>query len=152
MSTTSPAQDWQTSVMRATNSLAASYGAPDDVGRILAYLSEVFPNRPEIVAAQVRVLLMQKNYSDARAMLSKSEEANPRSPVIKAMTAICLYIQGDPLWEAYVQETLALPPNAVSTAVVASLMKASGKAFNAPAAGAAAEQPAHDYSFVGLAC
>ena len=152
MSTTPPAGDWQTTIIRAMNSLAASCGSADDVGRILAYMAELFPNRPEIVAAQVRILLLQKNYSDAREMLAKAEDANPSSAVVKAMTAICLYIQADPLWEAYAQEALSLPPNAVSTALIESLVKSSGKSLGAPRAGAGAVQPVHDYSFVGLAC
>ena len=152
MSTSTPAGDWQITIIRAMNSLAASCGSADDVGRILAYMAELFPSRPEVVAAQVRILLLQKNYSDARAMLAKAEEANPASAVIKAMTAICLYIQADPLWEAYAQDALALPSNVVSTALIESLVKSSGKALGAPRADAGAAQAGHDYSFVGLAC
>lgn len=152
MRTTSPSGEWQSIIIRAMNSLAAAYGSPDDAGRILEYMAALVPNRPEIVAAQVRILLLQKNYSEARSMLLKAESANPANAVIKAMAAICLYIQADPLWESYVAEALALPPTVMTTALLDSLAKSSGKQFGRAGAQTSAPGTPVDYHSYGLAC
>ena len=151
-SPTSPT-NWLLAVIRSMNGLATSFGSPEDAGILLAYMAAAFPNRPEVTVAQVRLLLLRDNHSEARSMLADAERSHPTNSVIKAMTALCLYMQSDPLWQAYAEEAAALPPTPITKALVERLAKASGKAIGSAAPGGEPAPATMDYQmFQGLAC
>jgi thioredoxin-like negative regulator of GroEL len=131
--------------------LADRYGALADTAQMLALMAAVAPDRPEITAAQARNLMFAKNYADARALLAGAEQAHPRNSVIKAMLAMCMYIQQDGLWESYAEEALAQPDNAIARGIVEAIAKVSGRNI-AGLEPKAAAQDAAPYAFMGLAC
>ncbi len=138
-------------VIVAAHILADRHGALADVGRLLAVMSAIAPGRPEIVAAQARNLMFAKNYADARSLLASTEAEHPKNAVIKSMLAMCMYIQKDGLWEAYAEEALALPRDAIAHGIVESIVKVSGTALRGlnPPQTHDAELP---FSYFGLAC
>ncbi len=141
----------QLKVIIVAQLLADRYGALADTAQMLALMAAVAPGRPEIVAAQARNLMFAKNYADARTLLARAEAAHPGNPVIKAMLAMCMYIQQDGLWEAYAEEALAQPDNTIARGIVEAIAKVSGRSLNGLAAKAAGHE-ASPYVFMGLAC
>lgn len=141
----------QTKVIIVAQLLADRYGANADTAQILALIAAIAPDRPEIVAAQARNLMFAKNYAEARTLLANAEATHPGNPVIKAMLAMCMYIQRDGLWEAYAEEALAQPDNAIARGIVEAIAKVSGRNLSglAPKAEAADASP---YAFLGMAC
>jgi len=138
-------------VIIVTQLLADRYGTNADTAQILALIAALAPGRPEIVAAQARNLMLAKNYTEARALLSRAEASHPTNPVIKAMLAMCMYIQRDGLWEAYAEEALAQPEDAIARGIVEAIAKVSGCSLSglAPKAEAVDTPP---YAFLGMAC
>jgi thioredoxin-like negative regulator of GroEL len=141
----------QTKVIIVAQLLADRYGANADTAQILALIAAIAPDRPEIVAAQARNLMFAKNYAEARTLLARAEATHPRNPVIKAMLAMCMYIQRDGLWEAYAEEALAQPEDAIARGIVEAIAKVSGRSLSglAPRAEAIDASP---YAFLGMAC
>jgi thioredoxin-like negative regulator of GroEL len=141
----------QTKIVIVTQLLADRYGALADTAQILALIAAIAPDRPEIVAAQARNLMFAKNYAEARALLARAEAAHPANPVIKAMLAMCMYIQQDGLWQAYAEEALAHPDNVIARGIVEAIVKVSGRSL----VGLVPKSGEHDpspYIFQGLAC
>jgi thioredoxin-like negative regulator of GroEL len=141
----------QTKIVIVAQLLADRYGALADTAQILALIAAIAPDRPEIVAAQARNLMFAKNYAEARALLARAEAAHPANPVIKAMLAMCMYIQQDGLWQAYAEEALAQPDNVIARGIVEAIVKVSGRTL-AGLASKAAEHDSSPYAFLGLAC
>jgi len=141
----------QTKVLIVAQLLADRYGANADTAQILALIAAIAPDRPEIVAAQARNLMFAKNYTEARTLLSRAESSHPTNPVIKAMLAMCMYIQRDGLWEAYAEEALAQPEDAIARGIVEAIAKVSGHNLSglAPKPEAVDTSP---YAFLGMAC
>jgi len=141
----------QTKVLIVMQLLADRYGANADTAQILALIAALAPGRPEIVAAQARNLMFAKNYAEARTLLARAEATHPRNPVIKAMLAMCMYIQRDGLWEAYAEEALAQPEDATARGIVEAIAKVSGHTLSglAPKAETVDASP---YAFLGMAC
>jgi thioredoxin-like negative regulator of GroEL len=141
----------QTKVIIVAQLLADRYGANADTAQILALIAAIAPDRPEIVAAQARNLMFAKNYAEARTLLARAEATHPRNPVIKAMLAMCMYIQRDGLWEAYAEEALAQPEDAIARGIVEAIAKVSGRSLSGltPRAEAVDASP---YAFLGMAC
>jgi hypothetical protein len=141
----------QMKVIVAAHVLADQHGALADVGRLLAVMAAVAPGRPEIIAAQARNLMFAKNYGDARNLLARAEAEHAGNAVIKSMLAMCMYIQKDGLWQAYAEEALALPRDAIAHGIVESIVKVSGTTLHGlnPAATQETTQP---FSYMGLAC
>lgn len=141
----------QTKVIIVAQLLADRYGALADTAQILALIAAIAPGRPEIVAAQARNLMFAKNYAEARTLLARAEAAHPANPVIKAMLAMCMYIQQDGLWQAYAEEALAQPDNVIARGIVEAIVKVSGRNLDGLAP-KAVEHDASPYVFMGLAC
>ena len=141
----------QVRVIVAMHDLGDRHGAVADTSRILALMAALVPERPEIIAAQARNLMFAKNYAEARGLLQKAEADHPRHAVIKAMLAMCMYIQQDGLWEAYAEEALALPKDAIARGIIEAVVKSSGKTLLGLASPAEAPSAA-PYAFTGLAC
>jgi thioredoxin-like negative regulator of GroEL len=141
----------QTKVIIVAQLLADRYGALADTAQILALIAAIAPHRPEIVAAQARNLMFAKNYAEARALLIRAEAAHPSNPVIKAMLAMCMYIQQDGLWEAYAEEALSQADNAIARGILEAIVKVSGRNLSGLAP-KAVERDASSYVFLGLAC
>lgn len=141
----------QMKVLIVMQLLADRYGANADTAQILALIAALAPGRPEIVAAQARNLMFAKNYAEARTLLASAEATHPRNPVIKAMLAMCMYIQRDGLWEAYAEEALAQPEDATARGIVEAIAKVSGHTLIglAPKAETVDASP---YAFLGMAC
>jgi len=144
----------QMKIVVAAHVLADKYGVLADTARILAVMAAAAPGRPEIVAAQARNLMFAKSYTEARDLLERTVAAHPANAVIKAMLALCMYIQQDSLWEAYAEDTLALPHDAIARGIVETLAKTSGQSLRGlePAQEAATPAANEHYGFVGLAC
>jgi thioredoxin-like negative regulator of GroEL len=141
----------QMNIVVAAHILSDKFGALADTGRILAVMAAAVPGRAEIVAAQARNLMIAKNYPEARDLLTRTEAAVPANAVIKSLLALCMYIQNDSLWEAYAEEALALPRDAVAHGIIDTLSKTSGKTLRGQSAAQAVPVADH-FSFVGLAC
>lgn len=141
----------QTKVIIVAQLLADRYGALADTAQILALIAAIAPDRPEIVAAQARNLMFAKNYAEARTLLTRAEAAHSTNPVIKAMLAMCMYIQQDGLWQAYAEEALAQPDNVIARGIVEAIVKVSGRSLDGLAP-KAVEHDASPYVFMGLAC
>ncbi|MGN6525062.1 MAG: HrpB1 family type III secretion system apparatus protein [Burkholderiaceae bacterium] len=141
----------QMRIIVAAHVLSDKFGVQADTGRILAVMAASVPDRPEIIAAQARNLLIARQYPEARDLLTEAEAKHPRNAVIKALLAMCMFVQKDSLWEAYAEEALALPRDAVALGIVEMLSRTSGRALRGLEARAEPSTP-HHYAFVGLAC
>lgn len=140
-------------IIAALHLLSDKYGTLEDTARILSVMAAVAPDRPEIAVAQARNLLYSKNYAEARLLLNRAEEKHPRNPVVKAMLALCMYIQQDSLWETYAEDTLGMPDNnAISRGIIEALAKSSGQTLRGmpTEADAAPQQPYQPA--MGLVC
>lgn len=142
----------QMKIIVAAHVLSDKYGAHADTGRILAVMAASVPDRPEIIAAQGRNLLIAKQYVEARELLERGEAANPRNAVLKSLLALCMYIQNDSLWEAFAEEALALPKDAIALGIIETLTKVSGRALRGLGEGVEPAPAVDHYAFVGLAC
>ena len=138
-------------VILAAHLLAEHFGAVADTGRILAVIAAAVPNRPEIVAAQARNLMLAAQYAEARELLQRTEAQHPANAAIKAMLALCLFAQTDPLWEAYAEEALALPRDVIAHSIIETLATRSGKSMPGLQAEAEPSSPS-PMAYVGLHC
>jgi predicted Zn-dependent protease len=99
---------------------------PTQALAVLRLLRQVNPAMPDIAAFEAQQHLRAKRYRAARELLEEAEAANPQNSLLKAMLAVTLFMQGDPMWEAYVKEARQLPPHELAT----SLLKALEAALN----------------------
>lgn len=141
----------QMKIVVAAHVLSDKYGTHADTARLLAVMAACVPDSPAIVAAQARNLLIARQYTEARDLLARTEAAHPRNAVIKALLALCMFIQNDGLWEAFAEEALALPRDAIALGIIETLSKTSGRTLRGMDTAAQAPMTDH-YAFVGLAC
>jgi len=138
-------------IIVAMQRLSDQYGDRVDCGRLLDVMAAAAPGRPEIAAAQALNLIKLKSYAEARSMLEQVERQHPRNTVIKALLAMCLYMQGDGLWVNYAEESFQLPADAVARSLAEGLAKRAGVILHVP--DTPAEPFDNSYPLVGgLAC
>ncbi|CAM4007381.1 HrpB1 family type III secretion system apparatus protein [Bordetella muralis] len=140
-------------VIAAIHLLSDKYGATDDTAKILAVMAAAAPDRPEIAVAQARNMLVSRDYAEARSLLDRVETKNPDNAMIKAMLALCMYIQQDGMWETCAEEALALPDsNAISRGIIDTLAKRSGQPLRGLSKEDASEPVARHHHVPGLVC
>lgn len=88
--------------------LGIDFGVPEDSHAVLKVLRHAKPDMPGLAASEARFRIHEGDMHGARALLETADAAHSGTPIIKAMLALCLYLQRDGLWQAYAEETRAL--------------------------------------------
>jgi len=142
---------WQIKIIVEMYSLANRHGTVGDVACLVDLMARACPGIPEVIAAQARIMMCQRDYVGARDLLLASEARHPTNAVLKALLSFCLFNLRDSTWESYAHDTLALPTDDIAQAIIDTLAALSNK----PLHGSRAEPVSTSDTFVmpmGLAC
>lgn len=154
--TAKPSVDPQLSMgaFMALYMLSTRYGSTADASSLMSAIAHFTPENPELEAARARLLISQGQVLEARAMLERQIELHPEHPVVQVMLALCLYAQGDPLWQSAADRVATLPHNDVAQGVLDALSERTGVRFQSRAA--PAQEDARTADFIpmnaGLSC
>lgn len=97
-----------------------STGLPlrEDSRALLQLLRRVLPSVVDLQVIEAWQLLQARDYIAAREVLEDAERAHGDRATVKALLAMCLHDQQDPLWQGYAEEARQLPDNADALAIV----------------------------------
>jgi predicted Zn-dependent protease len=132
-------------------SLGHTYGKVGEIHTLLNFMSSMYPDIAQIVAAKADILLRIGEYREARTMLEAADLRTPNTPILKAMLAFCLLAQNDNLWEGYANETMALPPDDAARTIVQALASARGVTLDGGSGSTTASSESH-LPPMGIAC
>jgi predicted Zn-dependent protease len=133
-------------------SLGHTYGKVGEIHTLLNFMSSMYPDIAQIVAAKADILLRIGDYREARAMLETADIRTPNTPILKAMLAFCLLAQNDNMWESYANETMALPVDEAARTIVQALATARGVTLDGGSTATSASEPQSHLPPMGIAC
>jgi Bacterial type III secretion protein (HrpB1_HrpK) len=84
----------------------------DDGSALVNLLRFLRPNDPGLIIAQAVQKLSKSDHLAARALIEDAERQFGDKADFKALMAVCLYLQSDPLWHSYANEVRDMPDNA----------------------------------------
>jgi thioredoxin-like negative regulator of GroEL len=101
--------------------LGCTNGCHQETVTVLKLLKHVRPDASPLALVEAWNLIEMRRLAAARELLDAAESAHPADPMTKAMLVMCLYLQGDSLWQAYASEVRQLPDNEEAVAVVTAI-------------------------------
>jgi len=143
---------WQIKIIVEMYSLANKHGTVGDVACLVDMMARACPGIPEVIAAQARIMMCQRDYISARDLLMASESQHPANAVIKALLSFCLFNLRDSVWEAYAEDTLALPHDDIAQAIIETIASLSNKQLRGSRTASAAASESFVMPMMGLAC
>jgi len=132
--------------------VGVEHGKMIDIQTLLNFMSSMYPNVAQIIAARADILLRVGNYKEARLLLEDADLRIPQSPILKAMLAFCLLAQNDPLWESYARETMELPEDQAARTIVKALAATRGVTIEASEGGLNSSYAHAGLPPMGMAC
>ena len=84
----------------------------DDASAIINLMRFLRPTDTALVVAQAMQKLSASDHLAARALIEDAERQFGELADFKALMAVCLYLQRDPLWHSYANEARDMPDNA----------------------------------------
>ena len=143
---------WQIKIIVEMYSLANKHGTVGDVACLVDLMARACPGIPEVIAAQARIIMCQRDYLGARELLVRSEAQYPDNAVIKALLAFCLFNLRDSVWESYAEDTLALPHDEIAQAIIETIAALSNKQLRSSRSAATSTSESFVMPMMGLAC
>lgn len=143
---------WQIKIIVEMYSLANKHGTVGDVACLVDLMARACPGIPEVIAAQARIMMCQRDYIGARDLLVASEARHPTNAVLKALLSFCLFNLRDSVWEAYAEDTLALPHDDIAQAIIETIAALSNKQLRGSRTEAATSGDSFVMPMMGLAC
>ncbi len=101
--------------------LGNEVNSASDNATIISTLQYADPANTGLAISQAWQLIRLHKYAAARELLMTADLNAPGKAIIKALTAFCLMLQGDSLWQSYLDEAKALPPSDEADAIVHAL-------------------------------
>lgn len=101
--------------------LGCTNGCHSDTVAMLKLLKQMRPDVLPLVLVEAWNLIEMRQLASARELLDAAEAAHPADPMTKALLAMCLYLQGDSLWQAYATEVHHLANNAEAVAMIVAI-------------------------------
>jgi thioredoxin-like negative regulator of GroEL len=92
---------------------------------IVRLLRAVAPTVPQLDLLEAQELLAVRNFAAARQLLEQADAAVPGDAMTKALLAATLFRQRDRMWEFYLNEVKALPPQPRALRMIGLIEKAS---------------------------
>lgn len=96
-------------------------GRPDETLVVLRAVKHFRPEAIDLVVTEAWQLIGKRHMPAARQLLESTDAESPGRPAIKALLAVCLFLSGDGLWQAYLAEARALNPNKEVLAMINAL-------------------------------
>ena len=101
--------------------LGCAHGCREDTVTVLRLLKQVRPDVSPLALVEAWNLIEMGRFASARELLDIAEAENPTDAMTKAILVMCLYLQGDSLWEAYASAVRQMPDNDEAVNVVAAI-------------------------------
>lgn len=101
--------------------LGCTHGCRNETVTVLRLLKHVRPDVSPLALIEAWNLIELRQFAAARELLDTAESEYPADPMTKALLVMCLYLQGDSLWQAYASEVRRSPDNKEAVAVVAAI-------------------------------
>lgn len=143
---------WQIKIIVEMYSLANKHGTVGDVACLVDMMARACPGIPEVIAAQARIMMCQRDYISARDLLMASESRHPTNAVIKALLSFCLFNLRESVWEAYAEDTLALPHDDIAQTIIETIAALSNTQLRGSRSAPAAASESFVVPIMGLAC
>jgi hypothetical protein len=110
--------------------LSSSLQRREDSVAMLELLQLLRPDVVPLVLLEAWHLIEMRRFGAARELLEGTERAHPQDAMTKALLVMCLYLQGDSLWQSYIADIGGLPDNAQATAMVAAIEAVAGELWS----------------------
>jgi predicted Zn-dependent protease len=101
--------------------LGSTHGCREETVAVLKLLRHVRPDASPLTLIEAWSLIEMGRLSAARELLEAAEATNPGDPMTKAILVMCLYLQGETLWQAYAGEVHQMADNEEALAVVTAI-------------------------------
>jgi Bacterial type III secretion protein (HrpB1_HrpK) len=101
--------------------LGCTHGCRHETVTVLKLLKQVRPDVSPLALIEAWNLIEMRQFAAARELLDAAESEHPADPMTKAVLVMCLYLQGDSLWQAYASDVRRLPGNDEAVAMVAAI-------------------------------
>jgi type III secretion protein HrpB1 len=132
-----------------TSVLMVDGGHANDKLAVLQLLRHTNPDLPHIAALEARVHVRMRRYGAARQILEEADAKHPDNVLLKANLASTLFLQSDPLWEAYAIEARRLPPDKDAQMLLDAIDAALEPASDGPTE---SREPGNEPMFLGVRC